>query len=995
MFKKPKQQGSSATITVKRAGPIRHLKTETRFRPASNIRRGRIARVVSQGVSHVFYKRLRSTPVKELISGNLTQSLNKNILKVISTEIKKSMLIHENVFIEMHLTQRILKECDSSFYNIPGYIQLLQINPFGAHLYTEVGVSILVHHLRKKETPVSLYLDATGGVVSKLPEQKKRVLYYALTLPGKGRDAPPLPVCELLSNEHSIPPLTFWLMQFLLKLSNYTSIRINKVETDYSWALMQAVVLAFNRMSMDSYLEWTNAVCRKSKTSAEIKAVTILHLCSAHIIKAVIVSIGRKTNDKGLKEFSTFVFARLQNTLHVESAIEIFEHFCVVLLSETVTQTVTNSLQFLESLINNERQVIEDITGVDVIDTWEDEAERRSAKTIVGRSPYSRMFRRVFDEVENTVDKAQDAEVKNKNLYYCPEIPKVLMDNYMGIFPLWSGVMLGNLKRFASDKENTGNATQTVKTRDTNCHVEKWFGIVKNSILHKKRKFRPAEFIQKMYASLKGRYTEHIINHSFPENLLVRPIRPMKHTVELAEESWSRREMPTPQNASRSKYYSTPKKDPKPTTKVTKKKGDKTTVKQPDSQTTRQSDNKTPRQSDNNTPRQPDNQTTRQQDSQTTRQSDNKTTTPQDGQTTRQTDNKTTTPQDGHTTRQPEDQTTRQTDNETDRQSDNETDRQSDNETTTQQDGLTTRQTDNQTDTQPARKFCKMDVSEQVKFLWTSPDTELVVAVFQSGYTLRHADLATLRPHELLNGETIECYFWTVLQKHNKANHLYLLNHYVNQLILRGTQQEVERQGLRNVNFNSYDGIISFINVNRNHWKFVYLHALSGQIFVVDPMSDGLRDSRRAARRYQEYFKMRLNTLGRDEWTKIEWKPGQIKHTFQMDATSCGVFVMEMANETVAQFPQIPKIFEINSSRSSISNLRNEMAECLLSYSDAKENYCAFCGLEDLPGKSRKVMEWTQCECCEHWFHDACLGSTVPDKSLPWFCVLCIDRISP
>ncbi|KAI2645148.1 ORF V: Enzymatic polyprotein [Labeo rohita] len=39
--------------------------------------------------------------------------------------------------------------------------------------------------------PVSLYLDATGGVVSKIADQPKRILYYSLTLPGKGWDTPP------------------------------------------------------------------------------------------------------------------------------------------------------------------------------------------------------------------------------------------------------------------------------------------------------------------------------------------------------------------------------------------------------------------------------------------------------------------------------------------------------------------------------------------------------------------------------------------------------------------------------------------------------------------------------------------------------------------------------------------------------------------------------------------------------------------------------------
>lgn len=107
-----------------------------------------------------------------------------------------------------------MKECDSKFHKMPDYIQHFQVDPFGVHMYTETGISLVVQHLRKR-TPLTLYLDATGNVASKVPGQTKRVLYYALTLPGGGQNKPPLPVCEMLTNEHSIPAITFWLMQFL------------------------------------------------------------------------------------------------------------------------------------------------------------------------------------------------------------------------------------------------------------------------------------------------------------------------------------------------------------------------------------------------------------------------------------------------------------------------------------------------------------------------------------------------------------------------------------------------------------------------------------------------------------------------------------------------------------------------------------------------------------------------------------------------------------
>jgi len=149
--------------------------------------------------------------------------LNKKVLKVIGSELRKSKRIHDDMLIEMYLTQNIMKECDTKFHNMPGYIQHFQVDPFGVHMYTETGVSIVVQHLRKK-TPLALYLDATGNVASKVPVQTKRVLYYSLTLPGCGQNATPLLICEMLTNEHSVPPITFWMMQFLRKLSQYTQL---------------------------------------------------------------------------------------------------------------------------------------------------------------------------------------------------------------------------------------------------------------------------------------------------------------------------------------------------------------------------------------------------------------------------------------------------------------------------------------------------------------------------------------------------------------------------------------------------------------------------------------------------------------------------------------------------------------------------------------------------------------------------------------------------
>ncbi|KAL0199292.1 hypothetical protein M9458_007832, partial [Cirrhinus mrigala] len=307
----------------------------------------------------------------------------------------------------------------------------------------------------------------------------------------------------MIASEHSIPPISFWLMQFLLKLSKYTNQHIHKVETDYSWAMMQAVLLAFNKESMPAYLERTFAICQRQKTWADIKPTTVLHLCSAHIIKAVASAFQKKTADKGLKNFATYVFARLQNTVSINDALAIFKPFCTVFIARKFSQTVRESLAFLEGLIASEDAILQDTT-------------------------------------EEVPEKLEDENPQHEeNPYYCPEVITFLLDNYMGIYPLWSGLLLGDLKRYAYDKAELP-LPEHHKKRDTNCHVEQWFCIVKTSILRKKTHLRPAHFIQAMYRSLKGRYKDYIMRNNLPDDILLRPHRPSSN-VSFAEERWGRR----------------------------------------------------------------------------------------------------------------------------------------------------------------------------------------------------------------------------------------------------------------------------------------------------------------------------------------------------------------------------------------------------------------------------------------------------------------------
>lgn len=99
----------TAKMIVCHSGSVHCLKGETKFRSASNIKRGKIAKAVCKGISQGYYGQFRTTPLPELLGGNLSKSLSKTSLNVIASEFKKSKQLHENVFFELQLTLNTFK----------------------------------------------------------------------------------------------------------------------------------------------------------------------------------------------------------------------------------------------------------------------------------------------------------------------------------------------------------------------------------------------------------------------------------------------------------------------------------------------------------------------------------------------------------------------------------------------------------------------------------------------------------------------------------------------------------------------------------------------------------------------------------------------------------------------------------------------------------------------------------------------------------------------
>ncbi|XP_024147265.2 uncharacterized protein LOC112158246 [Oryzias melastigma] len=727
--KKPLRSDQKIPILVTRIGWVTHCRGEFKSRPASYLKRGKIGKSIHDGISNTYYRNLQKTPVPELLAGNITRSLSKNILKVISCEIQKSKRLHDDVVLELILIQKILKETDQNYKFWPGYIQHLQVDPFGIHLYTETGLFILVHHLRKGQ-PITLHLDATGGVVSKIPNQPKRVFYYSITLPGNGTDKPPLPVSELLTNDHTIPNLCFWLLQMITKARKLSKYSIHQIEVDYSWALIQSVLLAFNRQDIVSYLRDCYNIVKGTKSQPKFEKKTILHLCSAHIIKAIHGSFGKKTSDKGLKEFATHCVAQLINSTNLQKALHFFKNMCIVFQNKTKKKAVENSLKDIQKEVQ-ERQTQEYTVEVQ---QFEDD-KTPEANTIFAQSPFQKDFSSVLQSVMTTLNLEEEEEEETINIYYCPEIVHVLMKDYIPIYPLWSGVMLGDLGRHS----NNSVFDDSPGKHDTNCHAENWFCILKTKILQKKLYLRPADFIQKMNQSLQGRYREHILRNELPERLLEKSWTLRKPGLEHSEERWSKKTT-SEKKERKTKYFDPPLVMPTPKEKALRgHQGKKRKLHNTDSYSTGKN---------------------------TTQATDESDRLPSIA--VKQTEDK---------TQICKDDIVEATD-ESDRRPSSAV-KQTENKTKTRKEDI-------------VEALWNLKNKEIVVAVITTTDKD-------RPYTLHLTEFKTLKPHSWLAGETMEVYLQMLLNTNNCGRKIFLLNHYSAGVIVFGDRSALSNHSYRKV----------------------------------------------------------------------------------------------------------------------------------------------------------------------------------------------------
>ena len=442
------------------------------------------------------------------IGGNISGPQRKETLRKLKSELNKL-----NLSTDITQETKILMDVYKSI-TPGGYIHNYSYNPYKVHLMSTQQLIVFKNSAEKV-----FYFDATSSLIKKIPGQKAFYLYsLVMRHPLQGRVA--FPVAEMLS----VSQYSSEIKHFLLKLLDFGNtvdapIKPKRIVTDLSWAILQGCSSAFNDMDMRSYIKFCFETVQRKRVYAEVKKFVIIHCCAAHMTHTFSRRIKSITEEKHIKQYVLFCLCHIMNMTYLPDILTFFRHMCTVI-----------DCQYEDCAVLESKKVIKKSTCHPVDDKNESIADNELLELptdlpkTIRKSSFYFMFLRELESIPKP-------SVGIKNSMFCNGLMQCITNDYMGLLPLWSGLMLGDLSKY--DSTEIYSFEPTVITRDSNSLIENYFGNLKSG-LRPRQRYRVTNFISAHHTLITGQLKE--IATYAPKLSAHQKI----HTVKPEVEKWSR-----------------------------------------------------------------------------------------------------------------------------------------------------------------------------------------------------------------------------------------------------------------------------------------------------------------------------------------------------------------------------------------------------------------------------------------------------------------------
>ena len=222
--------------------------------------------------------------------------------------------------VELLLIQRLYAECDAESNRIMGFVQHTGADPFFVIMYSEKQLRLL------RSEPCIMHFDATGSIFRTIQGVRTRMLLYSLIIANPIQGEPPVAIAEMVASRHTTDMVSHMLLCVRLDVNRLCGRQLTTgfsnclVVTDFSWALIHAVLHEFNdALDINSYLLRTYNTLARCKTWQPCAGV---FLCVNHMIHIVSRKIGKlASGNNKLRAAFMHCFVLLQYSCDCKEAL--------------------------------------------------------------------------------------------------------------------------------------------------------------------------------------------------------------------------------------------------------------------------------------------------------------------------------------------------------------------------------------------------------------------------------------------------------------------------------------------------------------------------------------------------------------------------------------------------------------------------------------------------------------------------------------------------
>ena len=500
-------RGESIVVRIRAVGDENHSadeKAEARHLTGKErLAVGKAANAV--GALKIFQEKVEKADDEMLAARNFTGCETTEVIKHAAADYRKHFRLDEDIYRECRIRQQLLEDTDIISAKIKGYVQVVGEKPFRLHLASE-GQFLRYAEYCKKSKYSHVYIDATGSIVKSLPHQKTVLLYAAVFKDG---DDPSnvIPLGHAILADHTTTSISYFLgtlRQNIVTMKDKV-VRPSFFVTDFSPAIFNAILLAFNHEDIRSHLKRCWNVMLRKYDAKELCSKSFLRFCCSHMMHAFARSLSAANVAKHIRKKVMHIFALFINCGELEMSFKLLKRVLHMFGNPQATDAENILQTFLEAPYDDEDipekigpcdfEVQEDST--DPLDEVDENIH--SSKAIIHESPFNIEAIRRFPMLSELLDSKKKYE-NVTNPLFCRRIIYVFY-RWFAYLPLWTSLLTEYQDRYSSDRTPV-DIKKYEHGRLSNAQVESYFSIFKESVLEKKTNLRPAEVIVSLYRTV-------------------------------------------------------------------------------------------------------------------------------------------------------------------------------------------------------------------------------------------------------------------------------------------------------------------------------------------------------------------------------------------------------------------------------------------------------------------------------------------------------------